>query len=176
MAWRIRSATPQDCNALALVGAATFLETFSGVLDGPAIVAHCQKAHSAEAYARYLADGAQAWVAEIEPGAAPVGYALAARPDLAAAGEGDWELKRIYTLSRFHGLGLGAELMARAIAAAAEYRRLLLGVYARNDRAIAFYRKQGFAPIAERRFDVGGKLYDDLVLARVLASAGNTDD
>ena len=41
----IRSCTPADAQALALVGAATFLETFAGVLDGQAIVAHCEQAH-----------------------------------------------------------------------------------------------------------------------------------
>ena len=47
-------------------------------------------------------------------------------------------------------------------------RRLLLGVKDDNHRAIAFYTKQGFRQIATRRFDVGGTLYDDVVLARDL--------
>src|SRR3546814_11132329 len=72
-------------------------------------------------------------------------------------------LKRIYSLSRFHGTGLGAALMERAVAAAEGHRRLLLGVYARNDRALAFYPKQGFADIGTSRFDVGGKLYDEQI-------------
>ncbi|WP_033073917.1 GNAT family N-acetyltransferase [Sphingopyxis sp. MWB1] len=169
--WRVRPATREDAAALALIGAATFLETFSGILDGDAIIAHCERAHSRAAYEAYLDAGAQAWLAEIEPGHAPIGFALASTPDLAAARPGDWELKRIYALSRFHGSGLGAALMQAAVAAAAPYQRLLLGVYARNARAIAFYRKQGFEPIAERQFDVGGKLYDDLVLARPLAES-----
>src|SRR3546814_4633931 len=64
-------------------------------------------------------------------------------------------LKRIYSLSRFHGSGLGAALMREAVAAAEGHRRLLLGVYARNERALAFYRKQGFVDIGTRRFNVG---------------------
>ncbi len=59
--------------------------------------------------------------------------------------------------------------MAAAVAGAAGHDRLLLGVKADNHRAIAFYRKQGFKPIATRQFNVGGTLYDDLVLARPLA-------
>ena len=46
--------------------------------------------------------------------------------------------------------------------------RLLLGVKQDNERAIGFYRKQGFEQIATRRFDVGGTFYDDVVLARAL--------
>lgn len=168
--WTIREAGPDDAPALALIGAATFLETFAGILDGDAIVGHCALQHRDAAYRAYLADGARAWIAEAQPGGAPIGFALVGRPDLAAALEGDIELKRIYSLSRFHGSGLGAALMKQALAAAAGHDRLLLGVYARNHRAIAFYRKQGFADVGTRQFDVGGKLYDDLVLARPLAA------
>lgn len=168
--WTIREAGEGDAAALGLIGAATFLETFAGILDGAAILGHCAAQHSAAAYRTYLASGARAWLAEAQPGGAPIGFALVAAPDLAVAEAGDIELKRIYSLSRFHGSGLGAALMKRVVAAAEGHRRLLLGVYARNERALAFYRKQGFADIGTRRFDVGGKLYDDLVLARPLAS------
>jgi ribosomal protein S18 acetylase RimI-like enzyme len=168
-AWTIREAGESDAAALALIGSATFLETFAGILDGDAVVAHCAAKHRDTAYRALLAEGARAWLAEAQPGGAPIGFALVGKPDLAAAEEGDIELKRIYSLSRFHGSGLGAALMRCALEAAAGHRRLLLGVYARNDRALAFYRKQGFADLGTRRFDVGGKLYDDLVLARPLA-------
>jgi len=169
-AWTIREAGADDAAALALIGAATFLETFAGILDGAAIIGHCAAQHGETAYRSALASGARAWLAEARPGGAPVGFALVGAPGLAAAQDGDLELKRIYALSRFHGTGLGAALMARAVEAAAGYRRLLLGVYARNHRALAFYRKQGFADIGTRQFDVGGKLYDDLVLARPVAA------
>ena len=43
--------------------------------------------------------------------------------------------------------------------------RLVLGVKNDNHRAIGFYTKQGFRQIGTRRFDVGGTLYDDVVLA-----------
>lgn len=168
--WTIREAGADDASGLALIGAATFLETFAGILDGDAIVGHCAAQHNEAAYRAYLADGGRAWLAEVHPGGEPVGFALVGKPDLAAALDGDIELKRIYSLSRFHGSGLGAALMTCALEAANGYRRLLLGVYAGNRRALAFYRKQGFADLGTRQFDVGGKLYDDLVLARPLAA------
>jgi ribosomal protein S18 acetylase RimI-like enzyme len=170
VSWRIRQAALPDTPALALVGAATFLETFAGVLDGPAIVAHCASQHSEESYRTLFSKTAQAWLAEVEPGRAAVGYALLAPPELDAARDGDIELKRIYALSRFHGSGIGAALLEAALEACTGHARILLGVYAQNARAIAFYRKQGFDPIATRQFNVGGNLYDDLVLARPLAA------
>ena len=168
--WQVRQAEAGDVAALSLVGTATFLETFAGVLPGPAIVAHCARSYAPEAFAAYLAKGSRAWIAEAVPGDAPVGFAQLTAPDLPGAQDGDVELKRIYLLSRFHGTGVGAALMAAAVAGAAGHKRLLLGVYARNARAIAFYRKQGFEPIGERQFDVGGQLFDDVVLARALVA------
>ena len=43
--WAIREAGEADAAALALIGAATFLETFAGILDGEAIVGHCAAQH-----------------------------------------------------------------------------------------------------------------------------------
>ncbi len=170
MDWTVRPAAAADAGALALVGGATFLETFAGVLDGDAILAHVVREHTPEAYRRHLGSDSVAWLAEVAPGGAPVGFALLAPADLPGAQPDDLELKRIYTLARFHGTGVGQALMAQAVACAAERRsrRLLLGVYAGNERAQAFYRKHGFARIAERQFRVGDRLYDDIIFARPL--------
>ena len=61
-----------------------------------------------------------------------------------------------------------SDLFDAAKAGARGHQRLLLGVKDDKRRAIAFYTKQGFRKIATRRFDVGGTLYDDVVLAREL--------
>jgi GNAT superfamily N-acetyltransferase len=172
--WSLRKAGPADADSLALIGSATFLETFAGLLAGDAIVAHCARAHAAGTYRHILEEGGTAWLAEAEPGGAPIGYALLAKADLPgmATDGSDLELKRIYALSRFHGSGLGAELM-RSVIAEAEGRgakRLLLGVFVGNKRARAFYARQGFSEIAERRFQVGEQFCEDVVLARSLQS------
>ena len=162
----VREADGADSGRLALVSDATFLETFAGMISGDALVAHCQKRH-APAYLRELLEGgARAWLAELD--GAPIGYALLTAPELDAAREGDIELKKIYLLSRFHGTGIAARLFEAALGGAAGNARLLLGVKDDNDRAIGFYTKQGFRQIGTRRFDVGGTLYDDVVLARDL--------
>ncbi|HEX8381608.1 MAG TPA: GNAT family N-acetyltransferase [Allosphingosinicella sp.] len=172
MDWRVRAATIADAPSLALIGSATFLETFAGLLDGGAIVAHCRREHSASAYQQYLCDGAFAWLAETQRGGAPIGFALLAGTDLPGSepGGADLELKRIYTLSRFHGSGMGSRLMhcAAELARDKGARRLLLGVYAGNERAIAFYGKNGFKRIADRRFRVGDREYPDIVFALAL--------
>jgi diamine N-acetyltransferase len=168
MQWTIREAAETDVDALSLIGSATFLETFSGVISGEAIISHCLKVHSADAYRNILSKGGTAWLAEVEPGAAPIGFAVMSQPDLPQSTAGDIELKRIYVLSRFHGNGPGKALMNEVVQAASSYRRILLGVYSANIKAQTFYRKHGFEEIGGRRFDVGGTLYDDIVMAKFL--------
>ena len=169
----VRRAGAGDEEALALVGQATFLETFAGVLDGTAIVEHCRRAHAPSQYKTYLAEFASAaWLAETLPGNAPVGYALVTKPDLPRADETrDLELKRIYLLGRYQGSGIGKRLLNEAVAhaKAVSAQRLLLGVYAGNETAIAFYRRYGFTHFTERKFTVGNRAYDDHVMSLALA-------
>jgi len=166
----IRRADEKDADALALVGAATFLETFAGVLDGDDIVAHCRQQHSPETYTRWLhSPAARLWIVQAVPGAAPVGYMVLDRAALPVAdlSPTDYEIKRVYLLSRFQGAGVGRRLVSLAVEEARLLgaQRLLLGVYKLNDRAIGFYQKVGFATIGERVFQVGGRGYEDHIMA-----------
>jgi ribosomal protein S18 acetylase RimI-like enzyme len=168
----IRRAGPGDEASLALVGAASFLESYAGIVDGQGIIRHCQEHHSPQAYARALADSEQAlWLAQMDPGGAPVGYLHMAPPRLpVATGPSDIEVKRIYVLSRLHGSGLGRQLMETALAHARAQGRtnLVLGVYKGNERALAFYGHAGFEALGERSFDVGGNVYCDWVMGRAV--------
>jgi ribosomal protein S18 acetylase RimI-like enzyme len=168
----VRRAVPADAAALGLVGAATFLDSYAGIIDGGDIVTHAAHQHAPCVYADWLTDPATiVLIAETPPGDAPVGYAVLTAPKLPIDPmPGDIEIRRIYLLSRFHGGGLGRAMMEQGAdaARAAGHRRLLLGVYRHNNRAIAFYRKAGFAVIGRREFSVGARSYDDLVLARDL--------
>ena len=117
-----------------------------------------------------LRPGNDTWLVETALTAAPIGYAMLTAPDLPGCTPSNLELKRIYLLSICHGSGAGPELMRRVLARAQERgaARLLLSVYSKNPRAIAFYKKQGFDKIGDTRFLVGETAYDDFVLARSL--------
>lgn len=166
--FQVRVCGPGDEHALTLVGRATFLEAFAGVLSGEDILLHCAKKHAPEVYKTWLADArARVWLAEIEPGNAPVGYLVVAPAGLPLRDlrNDDIEVKRIYLLHRVQGTGLGRRLMNQAVEFARQKgsRRLLLGVYGRNDQAIAFYERFGFTRVGTRRFRVGNNDYDDLI-------------
>lgn len=164
----IRRAVASDSAALALVGGATFLETYSEILPGVALVAHCATQHRAEVYAAWLGDPACAvWIAEWALGA-PVGYVVMA-PATLPIGEvvaGDLEVLRVYVLSRYHGGGVGFRLMGAAVAEARARGagRVVLGMNNLNERALGFYRRQGFGVIGTREFCVGGVVCADTVL------------
>lgn len=169
----IRLCGPEDAQVLALVGAATFLDAYSGVMPGKSIVEHCRVNHSAEAYAAYFKKAeTRIWLAETVAQEGPVGYAMLTSPDLPVkdlTGD-DAELKRIYVLTRFHGTGVGKRLMMQALdgARAMRKRRVLLGMHPENKRALAFYERTGFRVIGKRPFQMGFNVYEDLVLACVL--------
>jgi GNAT superfamily N-acetyltransferase len=167
----IRTCVPGDERALALVGRATFLETYAGVLDVADVLDHCNVEHGEPRYAAWLkTPGYRLWLAEVE-GGAPVGYAVLGGVDLPLeTSVRDVELKRIYLLHRFHGEGVGRRLMHTALdtATSAGARRLLLGVFDGNHRALAFYARHGFVEAGRKPFQVGSRIYDDLVLGRPL--------
>jgi ribosomal protein S18 acetylase RimI-like enzyme len=166
----IRTCIAGDEQALALVGQATFLETFAGIINGGDILSHCTHQHSTSVYRDWLEkENVRTWIAEAEPGNAPVGYLVLTPPNLPVADlrNDDFEIKRIYLLHRFQGAGLGKRLMneAETFAHSRGCRRLLLGVYSLNAQAIAFYEGYGFKRIGTRDFKVGDNLYHDIVLA-----------
>jgi ribosomal protein S18 acetylase RimI-like enzyme len=80
------------------------------------------------------------------------------------------EIVRFYVDRPWHGRGVAQTLMAAAasMARAAGARTLWLGVWERNERAIAFYRKSGFADVGTKIFVLGTDHQRDLVLARPL--------
>ena len=167
----MRAAGPADADALSLVASATFLDTYAGSLDGSDMVAHCAANNRPEKFAAWINDpGDAVTIGEILPGFAPVGYAvLTSGIDLPVTLEhGDIELRRIYTLSRMRGSGLGPALMRQVIEDAARLscRRILLGVWGENYRAHRFYERHGFTIVGTRQFKVGNVVHDDLVYAR----------
>lgn len=170
--FHIRKASLKDVETLALIGTATFLESFVEEIKGPDITRHCMKEHSSDAYRTYLAKpGTECWLAEYSKTAAPIGYVMNCQPDLPVpVQDQDIELKRIYVFSRFHGSAVAEMLLQASVDSARKSAapRLLLGTYEGNARATRFYEKHGFQTIGTRQFDVGGAIFNDIVMAKTL--------
>jgi GNAT superfamily N-acetyltransferase len=76
------------------------------------------------------------------------------------------ELRRFYVDRPFHGRGLAVSLMAAAEDAVRELggKRVWLSVFQRNDRAIAFYSRRGFAHVGNAVFMVGSDAQADCIM------------
>ena len=80
------------------------------------------------------------------------------------------EVHRFYVDRPAHGSGIARMLMSEVRRAALELggRHVWLGVWERNARAIAFYKKTGFIDVGSHDFYVGSDRQTDRVLvARV---------
>jgi len=82
------------------------------------------------------------------------------------------ELHRIYVAAGHHGSGLARQLLDAALDAARDAGSdyLWLGVWERNPRALAFYRKAGFEEIGEHVFVLGSDRQRDILMGRRLTS------
>ncbi|MBL0923495.1 MAG: GNAT family N-acetyltransferase [Sphingomonadaceae bacterium] len=164
-----RRAGPEDAEALAHLGAATFLTTFAFDHPGKPLIDHLNTEHSVAYYTGKLADPAVDIVIGETPLGAPVGYVMMVPPEHPQLQQdGDIELKRIYLLGPWQGGGNGRALLDQALAVAKRRmaRRVLLAVYESNKRAVAFYERAGFRHIGETVFMVGEVPFRDMVYAR----------
>lgn len=80
------------------------------------------------------------------------------------------ELERIYVVQAHHGKGLGRALLEKAISIARREHKayLWLGVWEKNERALAFYKKHGFYRIGEHAFYMGDDCQTDYLLRKDL--------
>jgi diamine N-acetyltransferase len=169
----IRDARPGDEARLALLGKATFLESYAHLLPAEDILAHTERHHAPGVYGEWLADPRfHLWLVEAGTGNAPVGYLVLSPPDLPMKDltPKDVEIRRIYILHPFQRQGIGRAMMEFATQHArdAGFNRMLLGVYSRNTSALAFYERLGFRPVGERYFRVGANEYFDYILGHSL--------
>jgi len=73
-------------------------------------------------------------------------------------------------LADWHGHGVAQELMTASIAEARRRRAdaIWLGVWERNPRALAFYRRCGFVEVGDHVFPLGNDPQRDLVMVLAL--------
>lgn len=76
------------------------------------------------------------------------------------------EIERIYVDKEFHGKGYGYQLMEKALELAREAKKtyVWLGVWEKNEKALAFYYRQGFEKIGVHSFFMGDDEQFDFIL------------
>jgi|SRR5688500_6141465 ribosomal protein S18 acetylase RimI-like enzyme len=171
MTIHVRRATAADAPELSQLGAATFRETFEAENTPEDMAGYLAEAFTPERQKAEILDPANVVLVAAE-GRGLVGYAqLASGPAPPAVGApSPIELKRFYVTRAWHGRGVAQALMTSVLQAARarQAETLWLGVWERNPRAIAFYRKYGFERVGEHTFMLGNDAQTDWVLARPL--------
>jgi GNAT superfamily N-acetyltransferase len=171
----IRKGAPKDNLLLSRLGAETFEYAFGADNTAVDMQLYLQKSFSPETQAAELADPSSVFlIAELAN--ETVGYARLLEGDApeAVTSSRPIEIVRIYAQPKWIGQGVGAALIRACLQEAS--RRgcdtIWLGVWERNQRAIAFYSKWGFVPVGSQTFLLGTDLQTDTLMARSVPAPG----
>jgi ribosomal protein S18 acetylase RimI-like enzyme len=166
---RIRRAAEGDALSLSVLAEETFRAAFAESNTPDNMDFHCAANYSQALQLAEIRDSrCETWVAD-------TGQTLVAYVQLrlyatlpAIPGERPIEIQRFYVDASHHGSGLAHRLMAHVLARAqaAGAAAIWLGVWERNLRAVAFYRKWRFGVVGEHIFKVGDDPQRDLLMCR----------
>ena len=167
----IRRAGPEDAGLLAELGARTFSETFSADNSPEDMAAYLAATFNRSRQTAELNDVASTFfIAEV--GGLAAGYAQlhAGEPAEGVEGPEPVELVRLYVSREWLGRGVGEALMRACVdeARRAGHGTIWLGVWERNGRAQAFYRKWNFRAVGEHVFRLGSDPQRDILMERAL--------
>ncbi|MBX7126872.1 MAG: GNAT family N-acetyltransferase [Cyclobacteriaceae bacterium] len=169
----IRRATPVDFQRVRQFLIDTFTDTF-GADNEPGNMAYfLSTAYSAEALGKeWNEEGYSTWLALTEQtlvGVLQVRINHEAEDQL---GRNTLEIQRLYVSAAAQGTGVGAALMRTAIdhATAAGVDWLWLGVWEKNFKAQAFYKRWGFEPFGTHIFAMKDDLQTDWLMRRRIQS------
>ena len=172
----IRAAISGDAEPLSRLAEATFRSSFGAANTPGDMDLHCRTSYSAAIQAGEIAnpdmltllcDGDEGLVgfAQLRWGDAP---------DCVPA-QSPGEIQRLYVAGAWHGKGIAQDLMHACIEAlqARGSGMVWLGVWERNPRAIAFYRKCGFVEVSDHVFPLGNDPQRNIVMARSIADSSS---
>ena len=167
----IRRATPADAATLSELAWRTFNDTFAGANTPADMAQHNQRTYSEERQRAEIVspsvvtligerNGQAIAYAQLRSESVPASVAM--RPTI--------ELWRFYIDKPAIGHGMAQQLMDRVLAdaRASGAVSIWLGVWERNARALAFYRKSGYVEVGCQVFRLGSDAQTDLIFERTL--------
>lgn len=163
----IRRAAPADAALLAELGARTFRDTFAADNRPEDMAAYMSAAFNTEKLSAELAEpGTIFFIAEIDGAAAGYAELRAGHAPACVEGAEPLELARLYVSKEWLGRGVGDVLMRACVEEARGQgrRTMWLGVWERNRRAQAFYRRWGFRVVGNHIFQLGSDPQTDLLM------------
>ena len=167
----MKRCTQADISLLCELSRATFTDAFAAKNDPDELTEFLAGRYSEDKLMSEMADDGSSFYF-LYCGDFPAGYIkINLVPSQSDINDPDsLEIERIYVLRNFQGRGIGGH----AIAAAADMARtfgkkyIWLGVWENNERAISFYKKQGFYRIGAHSFFIGRNEQTDYIMRRDL--------
>ena len=165
----IRKATVKDAALIASFGARTFEEAFGSQNTREDMDEYLSSSFNQDDIRSQLLDRSSNYLLAYKA-TTLVGYSMLHSGDApdAVSGSKPIELVRIY-IDRIHmGKGYGSRLMEACIETAAEsdHDVIWLGVWRKNESAIAFYGKWGFKKVGVKEFALGSDVQHDFIMER----------
>ncbi len=171
---RIRRGAPEDAAQLSSLALRTFRDAFMADNRPEDVEGYVAQVYGIRQQSAELEDPRHLTLV-VQSDDAMIAFAQlrADAPPAMVTGLAPVELRRFYVGREWHGRGVAARLMAAVHAAAARlgYETMWLGVWERNERARAFYRKCGFVDIGSQPFQLGDDLQTDRVMVVPVRSA-----
>lgn len=171
----LRRAQAEDALSIAYLGVRTYLETYQKIAqeDWAHMRAYMLEAFYPVHLIKDIQDTKNTYLL-VEVADEVIAYAKivkgASTPGIEASSS--INIEKIYVRKDFTGRKIGRMLMEHILrmAQAQGFKRVWLGVWDINQKAIAFYQKFGFELIGIHPFDMGGKIYEDLLMKKELGS------
>jgi diamine N-acetyltransferase len=165
----IRYANPSDAKRLAALAEETFRDTFASMNTVGDMEMHCRTSYGEAMQAAEISDPRMVTLVYEDEGdmIAFAQLRWAEAPSCVSAGT-PGEIQRLYVAKAWHGKGIAQDLMSACIQEMEKRGSdvVWLGVWERNPRAIAFYKKYGFAEVGDHVFPLGRDPQRDIVMVR----------
>lgn len=168
---QIRAATVADAEMLADLAARTFYDAFADMNTPRNLQAYMSKAFTVPQLIAELSDPqAKFLIAEVDGVAAGYAKLLPGNVPASVTGPNPIELVRLYVDRKFHGSGIGNDLMQASMDEARNlgHRSIYLGVWEHNHRAQSFYFRWNFRVVGSHIFQMGDDPQMDWLMEREL--------
>ncbi|MDF2536864.1 MAG: family acetyltransferase [Bacillales bacterium] len=171
MTINLKKCSLEDSNKLQEISCETFIETFMDQNSPENINAYLERAYNLKQLENELSNiSSEFFFVYFNHEVA--GYLKVNINDAQSEemGEESLEIERIYIKNEFQKLGLGKLLFNKAMEIAMDLskKKIWLGVWERNENAIAFYNKMGFVQTGAHSFYMGDEEQTDFIMIKML--------
>ncbi|MGG4169144.1 GNAT family N-acetyltransferase [Rossellomorea vietnamensis] len=169
MTIKLKKCTIEDVHTLREISYDTFNETFKDQNSPENMKSYLEKAFNVEQVETELSHrSSHFYLVYVHEEVA--GYLKINTGDAQSEKMGDesLEIERIYIKRSFQKHGLGKYLLNKALEMATEQhlKKIWLGVWEKNENAIAFYKEMGFVETGAHSFYMGDEEQTDLIMSK----------